>query len=139
MGDRGNIEISQPGATDSVFLYTHWGGSHVCEILASAIVKGRNGDPSYFTRIVFDEMVNGDRGTTGFGISVGNIEDNEYDVPVVSWNKTDGRMVIVYRDTVFRPEAFVAMYASKELASTEPLLQEERLLQDSQCRPDVLI
>lgn len=125
MGDRGNIEIRQPGTQDSVFLYTHWRGSIVCEILADAIVKGRNGDPSYFTRIVFDEMVNGDRGTTGFGISVGNIEDNEYDVPVVSWNKTDGRMVIVYRDTVFRPEAFVEMYGGRldrmrELISTEP-------------------
>ena len=111
MGDRGNIEIIQPGATDSLFLYTHWRGSLVCEILADAILKGRTGDPSYFTRVAFQEMVNGDEGNTSYGISVGQMDDNEYDIPVVSWR--GGRMVIAYKDKDYTSSDWASMYAGR--------------------------
>ena len=124
MGDRGNIEIKQVGATDSVFLYTHWRGSLVCEILADAIVKagGRCSDPSYFTRIAFQEMLNGDDGTTSFGISVGQMDDNEYSIPLVLWN--DGKMQISYNEIVYTPQDWTDLYAGtinrmKQLISTE--------------------
>ena len=84
MGMRGNIQIKQPYSEESIFLYTHWRGHHIKEILGDAIVKAgnRRNDPSYFTRILFQEMINGDESTNGFGISIGQIEDNEYLVPV---------------------------------------------------------
>ena len=98
MGDRGNIEIKQPGADDSLFLYTHWRGSSVCEILADALAKGgRWSDPSYLTRIIFQEMIGDDDTTTGFGISVGSIEDNEHTVPL--------------DDVTYTPQEFITRYA----------------------------
>ena len=114
MGDRGNIEIKQPGADDSLFLYTHWRGSSVCEILADALAKGgRWSDPSYLTRIIFQEMIGDDDTTTGFGISVGNIEDNEHTVPLVSWtgSGTGGGPTITLDDVTYTPQEFITRYA----------------------------
>lgn len=91
MGDRGNIEIAQPstkpeGGETSIFLYTHWGGSELCQNLASALEKGRGRweDPAYMTRIIFNELQGDDRGTTGFGISIEEI-DPEHPTPQVYW------------------------------------------------------
>lgn len=92
MGMRGNIQINQPhllgAGTSPVFLYTHWRGHQVNEILADAINKagGRCSDPSYFTRIVFQEMIGDDKSTESFGISVGVPDDNEYPIPRVFWD-----------------------------------------------------
>ena len=85
MGDRGNIEVRQKHG--SVFLYSHRGGSEICATLAIALNKGRGrwSDPSYLTRIIFNELQGDDRGTTGFGISVGQPDDNEYDIPTLFW------------------------------------------------------
>ena len=76
---RGNIQIKQPYSEESIFLYTHWRGEDIKKILADAIVKagGRRNDPSYFTRIVFQEMLNGCLLYSSFGISIGQIEYNE--------------------------------------------------------------
>ena len=89
MGMRGNIQIDQPMTPQCpVFLYTHWRGDQVNEILANAIATagGRCSDPSYFTRIVFQEMIGDDKSTSSFGISVGMPDDNEYPIPRVFWD-----------------------------------------------------
>jgi|TARA_R110002020_G_scaffold155677_3_gene336890 hypothetical protein len=91
MGDRGNIEIAQPctglerGET-SIFLYTHWRGSELCKILATALDKGRDrwADPAYMTRIIFNELQGDDRSNTGFGISIEEV-DPEYPTPQLFW------------------------------------------------------
>jgi len=129
MGDRGNIEIVQgtrwagegqeTRALDSVFLYTHWRGSQVAQILASALEKSgiRGGDPSYLTRIIFNELQGDDRTTTGFGISVGHPDDNEYSIPKVIWhrnNEGQKELRILYNGRDYSPEEFVAEYANKE-------------------------
>ena len=120
MGDRGNIEIKQPGANDSVFLYTHWRGSQVKGILADALAKGgRWSDPSYLTRIIFQEMIGDDDTTTSYGISVGQPDDNEHDIPLVLWVETDTGnafgpkrdLTIRSNDVDYTPEEFVARYA----------------------------
>jgi len=112
MGMRGNIQIKQPYSEESIFLYTHWRGHHIKEILADAIVKagGRRNDPSYFTRILFQEMLNGDESTNSFGISIGQIEDNEYLVPRVEWEAID---IIIWMPNDFETEDETAFKASE--------------------------
>lgn len=66
MGDRGHVHIEDTG----VWLYTHWNASELTETVATAIGYGwRLGQPPYLTRIIFDEMVGDQQGTsTGYGI-----------------------------------------------------------------------
>jgi hypothetical protein len=71
MGDRANIEVRD--GKDSVYLYSHWTGSQMPEILRRALHRGeeRWQQASYLTRIIFCEMVAGyEMELTGFGISV---------------------------------------------------------------------
>ena len=78
MGDRANIVVTGDH-TDPVFLYTHWRGYAVPGILQAALTRGRGrwGDTSYLTRIIFCELIGDDaEGLTGFGIST-RITDNE--------------------------------------------------------------
>ncbi len=120
MGDRGNIEIKQPHAEDSVFLYAHWRGCQIKGILADALAKGgRWSDPSYLTRIIFQEMIGDDNSTTSFGISVGSPDDNEYPIPLVHWVETDTGnafgpkrdLTITLEGVDYTPEDFIARYA----------------------------
>ena len=91
MGDRGNIVIRQsaggPGASTAdsyLYLYTHWGGSDLPEILQAALKRGQErwDDEPYLARIIFQEMLGGDDGLTGFGIST-HVGDNEHDFLLV--------------------------------------------------------
>lgn len=89
MGDRGNIAIitnpklplTKGGA---VWLYTHWSGVAIPEIVQRALAKGKDRwtDPPYLARIIFDVLTEGDDGTTGFGIDT-SPGDNEHDYIVV--------------------------------------------------------
>lgn len=96
MGARGNIKITQGYNSETpIFLYTHWAGSQINEILALGIWKahegGRINDPSYATRIIFDTLTKDayDK-TSGFGISIGKPDDNNYDIPHLVWPKDFG-------------------------------------------------
>jgi hypothetical protein len=97
MGDRGNIQISQPlvgTATGeaSVFFYTHWRGSEVCQVLAKALDDNREtwGDPDYLARIIFNELQGDDRSNKGFGIGTCEI-DPEHPTPEVYWTTRTSR------------------------------------------------
>lgn len=70
MGDRNNIKITYSNG-QSVYLYGHWSGDHLQEIVASAMqTSGRVEDESYFARVLFSRMIEGDiHGETGFGIA----------------------------------------------------------------------
>lgn len=69
MGDRGNIVVVD--GESKVYLYTHWRRYELKEILADALTRAEDRwfDGQYLARVIFDDMVDGDRGTTGFGIS----------------------------------------------------------------------
>jgi len=74
MGNRGNIVIEKDGDyfTAPLFMYSHWTGSSLGVVLASALKRGRNrwDDPSYLARIIFSEMIQGYvMEETGFGLS----------------------------------------------------------------------
>lgn len=66
MGERGQILIRDSG----VYLYTHWGGDVLKQILQEALKKRwRWNDEEYLTRIIFDVMVGEGQGEeTGLGI-----------------------------------------------------------------------
>lgn len=97
MGDRGNIVVRQTSGTnrDDVWFYTHWSGSYMKEIIGKALaLKQRWDDPSYLARIIFDKLTDGDKGTTGFGIST-SIGDNEHPILVV---ETVAKLVYTVRE-----------------------------------------
>ena len=78
MGDRGNIKVG------GVYLYSHWGGSGLREVLKTVLKRKKRWiDEPYLTRMIFCEMMNEEKaellGETGFGISV-NICDNENEI-----------------------------------------------------------
>ena len=71
MGDRANIHVKTRGRK-GIFLYTHWGGSDLPQVLSAALERGRScwDDDAYLARIIFCEMVKNDvRGIRGYGIS----------------------------------------------------------------------
>lgn len=85
MGDRGNIALkfSEGG---KIYLYTHWHGSSLREILKSALIRGKDrwDDEQYLARIIFSEMIKNDvLGTTGYGIST-TLDDGEDKVVTVN-------------------------------------------------------
>ena len=91
MGDRGNIQINQPlvgqaSGEASIFFYTHWRGSEICQILAKALDDNRDAwdNPDYLSRMNFNELQGDDRSNKGFGIGTCEI-DPEYPTPEVYW------------------------------------------------------
>ena len=52
MGDRANVVIDDNGS--QVYLYTHWRGTELPEIVRKALTKNQRwDDPQYLSRIVF--------------------------------------------------------------------------------------
>jgi len=87
MGDRGNIVVDD-GSNKPVFLYTHWCGTELPQILQRALKRGRGrwGDTPYLTRIIFSEMIRNDvLEETGYGIST-SMCDNEHNILYVDGN-----------------------------------------------------
>lgn len=85
MGDRGNVCIREQteNVDADVYLYTHWRGSDLPEIVRQALAKQwRWDDAPYLARIILNEMQGEDRRETGFGIST-TIGDNENPIIVV--------------------------------------------------------
>jgi hypothetical protein len=70
-----------------VYLYTHWKGSELSEIVRRALASeaGRNrwNDAPYLTRIIFDELTRGEQGgETGYGIWATPLESTVVDINV---------------------------------------------------------
>ncbi len=92
MGDRANVVIRESwpedlGDKEAVFLYTHWGGYELPEVVRTALsMRWRWDDSPYLARVVFDTMTNLAGEETGYGIST-RIDDNEYDLIVLHEGK----------------------------------------------------
>jgi hypothetical protein len=68
-------------------MYTHWEGYRTGAVLQSALKRGQSrwSDPSYLTRIIFCDMIEGaERDLTGFGLSPW-MTDNGRPILVVYW------------------------------------------------------
>ena len=87
MGDRANFGFKQSNG-QTIVLYGHWAGHDMLSNLAEAVEAARSRwtDESYATRICVSHLV-GDswHDTTGWGLSVNNILDNEHKIPVIDW------------------------------------------------------
>jgi hypothetical protein len=87
MGDRANFGFKQSNG-QTIVLYGHWAGNDMLANLAEAVEAARSRwtDESYATRICVSHLV-GDswHDTTGWGLSVNNILDNEHKIPVIDW------------------------------------------------------
>ena len=70
MGDRANV-LMKSGNREGVYLYTHWEGYRLPEIVQTALKKEKRWDDEpYLTRIIFCEMVKDTNDIeTGYGIS----------------------------------------------------------------------
>lgn len=102
MGDRGNIKCVADG--HEIYFYTHWCGSDLPAILSKALAKGkpRWNDGPYLNRIIFQELLQGDTGLTGFAIW-GSVCDNEH--PIIT---VDHDAMTVERDgTTWTFQAYV--------------------------------
>ncbi len=91
MGDRANVVVKQPQRLDCIYLYTHWFGSELPEIVRMALAspegRGRWNDHAYLARIVFCAITReaetaGNR-ETGYGISTTPCDNDSYPFLVV--------------------------------------------------------
>jgi hypothetical protein len=91
MGDRGNIYVVQHPHREpegGIFIYTHWGGHKLPELLQSALKTGKSrwNDEPYLTRVIFDAVSVDNEGITGVGLTT-YLTDNEYPILVVDSEK----------------------------------------------------
>jgi hypothetical protein len=111
MGDRGNIVV-QDKYGNRVYLYSHWTGSRLPEILRRALSrKQRWYDGPYLTRIIFCEMIKGhETEETGFGIS-SRLSDGSYALLVVDTKtqtvtiESENEKTLSFEDYIKLPEA----------------------------------
>lgn len=131
MGDRGNIYVVNDvdplnsSKTIGVYLYGHWSGSNLPEILANGLEHGQSrwGDVQYLTRILFDTLTGREGGETGYGISC-VIGDNEYPILVVD-DRT--QVVRVMREGTERESASLAGWTYPEFIDlVKETLKDER-------------
>jgi len=113
MGDRANIGI-RTSKNDTIFLYLHWGGMDRHEILAKAISHAmvRDGDESYFIRILTSRIVDTDWDkSTGVGMAINELPSSGdgYDIPVYSY--TD-KTISLYDEDWAEGIGGLALYSS---------------------------
>jgi len=87
MGDRANVLIKSEGK-EGVYLYTHWGGYELPQIVQNALKREeRWDDEPYLNRIIFCEMVKDEiEGETGYGIS-GYVGDGDDRIILIDVNE----------------------------------------------------
>jgi hypothetical protein len=99
MGDRGNIIVETDG--HRIYLYTHWSGSTLPQIISAALERGKDrwNDGAYLTRILFCELIQNDvLGTTGYGISATMCDGGKDIIVNVNAQTVDGKPFQKYID-----------------------------------------
>jgi hypothetical protein len=89
MGDRANFGFTQSNG-NTIVVYGHWAGHDMLSNLAAAVesAQSRWTDESYATRICISYLVGEDyKSTTGWGLHVNELGDNEHKVPVINWSE----------------------------------------------------
>lgn len=87
MGDRGNIQLVYGQGQPPIYLYTHWRGTDLPNIVANAL-KSRSGrarvhDPDYLARIIFSAMIKDEvESDAGYGIAPYRMDHNHPDIVV---------------------------------------------------------
>ena len=116
MGDRAQVLIEDEG----IYLYTHWHGSELKEIVRKALAKKwRWNDSEYLARIVFDEMVGKGQGQkTGFGIGSSKHSDIHTLIEINCKNQTVKIGDQIQSFTSFVSNKALNLNADKTLASS---------------------
>lgn len=91
MGDRA-CAVIKDGEDNQVYLYTHWAGSELPEVLRAALLaakaENRLDDGPYLARIIFCHMIAQDAeplyGCTGYGISAQPVDGRDLFVDVTT-------------------------------------------------------
>jgi hypothetical protein len=114
MGDRANVGIKTSN-NNTIFLYLHWGGMDRHEVLAKAISHAmvRDGDESYFTRILVSRIIDTDWDKeTGIGMAINELPTmgDGYDIPI--YNYTD-KTISVYEEDWDNGVGGVADYSTE--------------------------
>jgi len=114
MGDRANVGI-RTSNNNTIFLYLHWGGMDRHEILAKAISHAmvRDGDESYFTRILISRVIDTDWDKElGVGMAINELPamGDGYDIPVYSY--TD-KTISLYDEDGVEGVGGLATYSSE--------------------------
>ncbi|MDH4227112.1 MAG: hypothetical protein OEV59_05090 [Deltaproteobacteria bacterium] len=93
MGDRAQIAIKSQYEKNGakVYLYGHWIGVRIYDVLKTVIKRGAQlDDAEYLARIIFCEMIKGEEDTeTGYGISTSAHGDIEHPIPVLDCGKQE--------------------------------------------------
>lgn len=111
MGDRANIVIvdyeTNLSGENAVFLYTHWTGSELPEALKAGLEKGRDRwtDAQYLARVLFQQMLGSDTGTTGYGITA-TLGDNSYPLLIVDVPR---QVIVEYPEDTYREKGFAEL------------------------------
>lgn len=87
MGDRANVYVKDFNEGSGTYLYSHWGGTELPQIVQTVLAKrARWDDNPYLARMIFCEMVKDEvDGETGYGISA-SVGDGDSRVLVVDPN-----------------------------------------------------
>lgn len=106
MGDRAEVYVHE-GDAPGVYLYTHWDGSVLPQVLHRGLVsrnaRNRWNDAPYLTRILFEEMIRGhERQETGYGISAQRSDGQLIKVDVAAQTVTiEGREPVSFEDFIY--------------------------------------
>ena len=111
-GDRAHIILTNgyntPDKT-SIFLYTHWEGYRLHEILGAALKRGESrwDDPAYLSRIIASELFRESdiNGTTGAGLGTTMMEGSSNNDLVVD---LDNRTVTTTDEKTYSYAEFIA-------------------------------
>ena len=124
MGDRNSIVVHEPDAygveCNPLYLYSHWHGQHLDDVVSEALLRGRTNDPAYFTRILVSEMIKDDiSGATGFGIAQTPQDHDSYNHMIhVKWHGAQGSEIYLVRDgKQYSKEGFITKFSSREIVT----------------------
>lgn len=135
VGERSNIAvigddyttIHVPGGPVPLVFYGHFTGMSNREVVRRALARaeGRLDDAHYMGRIIFDELVatgGGAHPTTGFGISVGTIVDNDAAYPIVHVDFRTQR-VALFTELVFNPHDYHGIPFRDFILGDDPVVE----------------
>lgn len=111
MGDRAVVGFKATPESPTIYLYSHWAGSELDDLIAEALVKAQNRwtHDAYATRIVISQLIADDwKSETGWGISVDEFAYPDYPViKVIEWSEgiistrpTDHPETVIHSDTL---------------------------------------
>ena len=115
MGNRNSVVLYEPDA-NPLYLYSHWHGQELDNVICEALLRGksRTNDVTYFTRILFQEMIGDDRSNLGFGICQREPDHDSSNIKThIHWLHGTEEMYIVRADVEYSPDEFISQFSRR--------------------------